>query len=260
MPRFLPEPDYQHGNIPRTAVLLVNLGTPDAPTPSAVRRYLKQFLSDPRVVEIPRALWWLILNLIILNVRPAKSARKYAAIWQTEGSPLRFHTQRQTNLLAENLRRRVASPLVVDYAMRYGNPGIAETLSKLKQQGCDRILFLPLYPQYAASTTATAVDELAGWLRATRTAPEVRTVRHYHDHPGYIAALASSIREYWAREGRPDKLLLSFHGLPRYSLTRGDPYYCECHTTARLLAESLGLADGFWKITFQSRFGFAKCH
>ncbi len=255
MPQFLPEPPHLHTNVPKTAVLLVNLGTPDAPTPGAVRRYLKEFLSDPRVVEIPKPLWWIILNLVILNVRPAKSAKKYAAVWQAEGSPLRFHTERQARLLGENLARHLASPLVVDYAMRYGNPGIAGTLAKLKAQGCDRILFLPLYPQYAASTTATAIDELARWLRSTRNVPEIRTVRHFHDHPAYIAALASSVTEHWSRAGRPDKLLMSFHGLPQYTLSRGDPYHCECHKTARLLAEALGLEDDFWQISFQSRFG-----
>ncbi len=258
MPQFLPEPPYQHSNVAKTAVLLVNLGTPDAPKASALRRYLKEFLSDPRVVEIPRPLWWLILNLIILNVRPAKSAKKYASIWQPDGSPLRFHTERQARLLAENLAARVKSPLVVDYAMRYGSPGIAGTLTRLKQQGCDRILFLPLYPQYAASTTAAAIDELARWLQQTRTVPEVRTVSHFHDHRAYIAALAASVTEHWAREGRPDKLIMSFHGLPRYTLSRGDPYHCECHKSARLLAEALELDKDFWKITFQSRFGKAE--
>jgi ferrochelatase len=258
MPQFLPEPPHQHSNVAKTAVLLVNLGTPDAPTAPALRRYLKQFLSDPRVVEIPKLLWWLILNLIILNIRPAKSAQKYASIWQKDGSPLRFHTERQARLLGENLAGRTKSPLVVDYAMRYGNPGIADTLDRLKRQGCDRILFLPLYPQYAASTTATAVDELAGWLTKTRAVPEVRTVNHFHDHAAYIAALAASVQEHWAREGRPDKLIMSFHGLPRYTLLRGDPYHCECHKSARLLAEALGLDADFWKITFQSRFGKAE--
>ena len=255
MPQFLPEPNYQHTNTSKTAVLLVNLGTPDAPTREAVRRYLKQFLSDPRVVEIPRALWWLILNLVILNVRPGKSAKKYASIWQAEGSPLRFHTERQARMLGEHLAKKIASPLVVDYAMRYGNPGITDALNRLKAQGCDRILFLPLYPQYAASTTATAIDELARWLCATRNVPEVRTVRHFHDHPAYIGALAASVKEHWSREGRPDKLLMSFHGLPRYTLSRGDPYHCECHKSARMLAEALGLDDHSWKISFQSRFG-----
>lgn len=255
MPQFLPEPPHQHTTVAKTAVLLVNLGTPDAPTATAVRRYLKEFLSDPRVVEIPKILWWLILNLVILTVRPGKSARKYTLIWQNEGSPLRFHTDRQARLLAEKLAERVNSPLVVDYAMRYGKPGIADTLSRLKEKGCERILFLPLYPQYAASTTATAVDEMARWLRMTRTIPEVRTVKHFHDHPAYIAALAASLNDHWARHGRPDKLIMSFHGLPRYTLSRGDPYHCECHKTARLLAQALGLEADFWKITFQSRFG-----
>ena len=258
MPRFAPEPPFEHGTQAKAAVLLVNLGTPEAPTAPAVRRYLKQFLGDPRVVEIPRAVWLPILHGIILNVRPKQSARKYARIWSNEGSPLMVHTVRQARLLAGYLAERVRSPLVVDHAMRYGEPSIGAVLARLKASGCDRILVLPLYPQYAASTTATAFDEVARFLLRTRNAPEVRTVRHFHDHPAYVAALAAQVREHWDRNGRPDKLLMSFHGLPRYTLDKGDPYHCECQKTGRLLAEALQLADSQWKLTFQSRFGRAE--
>jgi len=255
MPRYEPEPPFAHGSNFSTAVLLVNLGTPEEPTPRAVRRYLKEFLSDPRVVEIPRLVWWPILHGVILNTRPKQSARKYARIWDNEGSPLRVHTERQTRLLAGYLGERIRSPLVVDYAMRYGGPSIATKLASLKAAGCDRILVLPLYPQYAASTTATAFDEVARFVQRTRAVPEFRLVRHFHDHPAYVAALADQVSEHWGKTGRPDKLLMSFHGLPRYTLARGDPYHCECQKTARLLAESLQLEDSDWQLAFQSRFG-----
>ena len=256
--RFLAEPAYTHGAPARSAILLVNLGTPDAPTRSAVRRYLKEFLSDPRVVEIPRPLWWLILNGIILNLRPAKSAAKYAQIWDQEGSPLRLHTERQTKLLRGYLGEQGHSALVVDFAMRYGNPAIAQVLDTLKRQGCERILVLPLYPQYAASTTATTFDAVSAQCRRTRNIPELRFVKHFHDHPAYIAALAEGVRRYWAQHGQPDRLLMSFHGLPRFSLERGDPYHCECQKTARLLAEALALPQERYQISFQSRFGAAE--
>jgi ferrochelatase len=257
--RFSKEPSFSHGTVPAlgatTAVLYCNLGTPDAPTPAAVRRYLKEFLSDPRVVEIPRIAWWPILHGVVLNVRPRQSARKYAAIWDNAGSPLKLHTERQTRLLGEFLAGGVGSPLVVDYSMRYGEPSIATVLARLKAAGCDRILVLPLYPQYAASSTATAFDEVARHLTRTRNQPEMRWVKHFHDHPAYIAALAAQVREHWEKNGRGDKLLFSFHGLPRYTLERGDPYHCECQKTARLVAESLELAEGDWQLAFQSRFG-----
>lgn len=261
MPRLLPEPPYQHGSATKTAILLVNLGTPEAPTGPALRRYLKQFLSDPRVVEIPHLLWWPILNGIILNVRPKKSAAKYAAIWTPAGSPLKVHTEQQAGLLSNELKQRLGTAgehLIVDWAMRYGNPSIGEHLSKLKAAGADRILLLPLYPQYAGSTTATAIDAAAAWLTHTRNQPELRYVRAFADHPGYIAALAASVREHWAKHGRPDKLLMSFHGVPRATLERGDPYHCECQQTGRLLAEALGLSEHDWLLTFQSRFGKAQ--
>ena len=248
-------PSFRHGTIPRTGILLVNLGTPDAPTPKAVRRYLKEFLSDPRVVEIPRLVWWPILNGIILNVRPAQSARKYASVWTTEGSPLRVHTERQAKLVAGYLSRNVRSPFSVAWAMRYGSPSIADGLTELRNAGCDRILMVPLYPQYAASTTATAYDEVGRVLSGQRNLPALRMVRSFHRHPGYIEALADSVRKHWTQNGRGDKLLMSFHGLPRYTLEKGDPYFCECHVTARLLAEALGLEDHAWQLSFQSRFG-----
>jgi ferrochelatase len=258
MPRFHPEPPHTHGSPQRTAIVLVNLGTPEAPTAPALRRYLKQFLSDPRVVEIPRPIWWLILNGIILNTRPAKSAAKYASIWMEGGSPLKVYTERQAKLLQELLDQRGLGELRVEWAMRYGAPGIQDTLDRLKRGGVQRILILPLYPQYAASTTASVMDEVADWIKRTRNLSELRLVRNYHDHPAYIAALVANVREHWASSGRGDVLLMSFHGLPRRSLDLGDPYFCECHKTGRLLAEALELPESAYRITFQSRFGRAE--
>ena len=254
----LKEPDYSHGQQAKTGVLLVNLGTPEAPTKAALRPYLKQFLSDPRVVEIPRAIWWLILNGIILNTRPKKSAEKYASIWTSDGSPLKVHTEKQAKLLKGWLGEKLASPLMVEYAMRYGNPSIPDTLAKMKVAGCERILILPAYPQYAASSTATAFDAAFDWLKQTRNQPALRTVKHYHDHPAYIHALAANIRDQWQMHGRPDVLVMSFHGVPRYTLDKGDPYHCECQKTGRLLAEALGLEPKHVRLTFQSRFGRAE--
>ncbi len=255
---YRPEPEFEHGSAPRTALLLINLGTPDAPTFWPVRRYLKQFLSDPRVVEIPRALWWLILNGIILWLRPAASARKYAAIWSNEGSPLRVHGER----LAEALRRRLSASaqagMLVEHAMRYGNPSIESALSRLHAAGAQRILIMPMYPQYAASTTGAAYDAVGDWLRSIRNVPEIRWIRHFHDHPAYIGALARLLTRHWEKHGKPARLLMSFHGLPRYTLNKGDPYHCECQKTARLLAESMGLAPKEWQLAFQSRFGKAR--
>ena len=256
--RYLPEPKYEHGRVPKTGVLLLNLGTPQAPTPSAVREYLRQFLADPRVVEIPRLVWSPILHGIVLRVRPRKSARRYASIWTPEGSPLKLHTERQTKLLRGYLGTQIRSPFTVEYAMRYGEPSIAATLARLKREDCERILLLPLYPQYSASTTASAIDAAMEAWRRTRDIPEVRIVKHFHDDAGYIGALGNQVRAHWRENGRPEKLIVSFHGLPRRSLELGDPYHCECQKTARLLAEDLELADGQWAIGFQSRFGAAE--
>jgi ferrochelatase len=259
MPRFHPEPPARPGASPATAVVLVNLGTPDAATAPALRRYLRQFLADPRVVEIPRLLWWPILHGLILPRRPAQSAAKYTAIWQAEGSPLRFHTERQAKLLKGLLGER-GQRVMVAWAMRYGQPAIGDVLAGLKAEGIRRILLLPMYPQYAASTTATVVDDACRWLQQTRNQPEMRFVRDFHDHPGYIAALEHTVRLHWQRHGPlgpDDRLLLSFHGLPQRSADLGDPYPAECQTSGRLLAERLRLPPGQWQIGFQSRFGKA---
>lgn len=252
------EPSYTHGEQPRVGILLINLGTPDAPTAPALRRYLKQFLSDRRVVEIPRAIWWLILNGIILNIRPRKSAEKYAQIWTQDGSPLLVHTQKQAKLLQGYLSTHIASPYAVEFGMRYGSNSIALAIEKLKARNCDRILVFPLYPQYAASSSASAMDAVWQVLQHSRNVPAIRSIKHYHDHPAYIAALAQSVRQHWAENGRPDKLIMSFHGVPRYTLNKGDPYHCECHKTGRLLAEALGLEKNQYLICFQSRFGKAE--
>jgi len=252
------EPEFAHGTPARTGILLINLGTPDAPTAKAVRPYLKEFLGDPRVVEIPKLIWWLILNVIILNVRPKKSAAKYATIWTSEGSPLRVHTEKQAALLQGYLGERSKAPFVVEYAMRYGNPGISQVLRKLREQNCQRILIVPMYPQYAASSTATAFDIVFDEFRQMRNTPALRTIKNFHDHPGYIKSLASNITDYWMKNGRPDKLVMSFHGVPQYTLEKGDPYHCECQKTGRLLAQELGLKPGQYQLSFQSRFGKAE--
>lgn len=255
---FPPEPPYTHGSLAKLGILLINLGTPSAPTPSALRVYLREFLSDRRVIEIPSAVWWPILHGVILRTRPKKSAAKYAQIWSNEGSPLLVHTRKQAKLLQGYLGERSRTPMVVDYAMRYGEPRIPEVLRKLQAQGCDRILVMPLYPQYAASSTGTALEKVLAVTAGMRNMPALRTIKHFHDDPGYIAALAQSISDFWVQNGRPDKLLMSFHGVPRYTLNRGDPYHCECQKTARLLAERLGLKPDQYAITFQSRFGRAE--
>ena len=252
-----PEPPYTHGSAERCAILLVNLGTPDAPTAAALRRYLAQFLWDPRVVEIPRPIWWLILHGVILRTRPAKSAAKYAAIWTEAGSPLLSWTLRQADGLQATLRDR-GHAVTVRPAMRYGQPALDQTLDALRADGMTRLLVLPLYPQYAAATTASTIDAVANWARRVRRAPELRFVNHYHDDPGYIGALAASVHAHWAQHGRGRRLVMSFHGVPARSLALGDPYHCECHKTGRLLAEALGLGKDDYLVTFQSRLGRAK--
>jgi protoporphyrin/coproporphyrin ferrochelatase len=251
------EPGYRHGSAARTAVVLVNLGTPDEPTAPALRRYLAEFLSDPRVVEIPKLVWWLILNGVILRTRPAKSAAKYASVWTPEGSPLLVWTKRQTEAVAQHLQDS-GHHLLVRHAMRYGNPSLPSVLDDLRAQGATRVLILPLYPQYAAATTASVNDKVMQWSLQSRRVPEFRFVGEYHDDPGYIAALATRLQAHWQEHGRADKLVLSFHGVPERSLKLGDPYHCQCHKTARLLAAHLGLDKDQMLVTFQSRFGKAK--
>ncbi|WP_342128387.1 ferrochelatase [Hydrogenophaga sp. OTU3427] len=254
---FRPEPEHTHGQPATTAVLLCNLGTPDEATAPAVRRYLAEFLGDGRVVEIPKPLWWLILHGIILRVRPAKSAAKYASIWTPEGSPLKVWTEKQATLLRGFLGER-GHQVLVRHAMRYGSPSIAAQLDALKAEGATRILILPLYPQYSGTTTASVMDAVYDWGRKVRHLPELRFVNRYHDDAGYIAALAASVRQHWMAHGQPDKLVMSFHGVPERTLHLGDPYHCECLKTGRLLAEALGLAKDRYVVTFQSRFGKAK--
>lgn len=254
---FIKEPSHAHGKIAKTAVVLINLGTPDAPTATAVRRYLKEFLWDHRVVEIPRAIWWLILNLIILPFRSGKSAEKYASIWSKDGSPLKIHTEKQALLLQGYLGER-GHDVRVSYAMRYGSNNIPEVLSKLKVEGYERLLILPAYPQYSSTTTASNFDAVFRHYQQVRNVPELRFIRNYHDHQAYIQALKHSILNYWQSNGRPEKLVMSFHGLPKAFLLRGDPYHCECYKTARLLAEQLGLSKDHYVVSFQSRLGRAE--
>ncbi len=255
MSGFRASPPHHHGTPAKTGVLLVNLGTPEAPTAQAVKPYLREFLSDPAVVELPHIIWQPLLHLFVLTTRPRRTAEKYAEIWMAEGSPLKIHTERQTKLLRGYLGERIRAPLAVEYAMRYGRPTIGEKLDALIAQGCDRILIVPLYPQYAASTVGSTCTAVFRHVATLRRMPALRTVTHFHDHPGYITALAQSVREHWSRNGRPDLLLMSFHGVPRYTLTKGDPYQCECQKTARLLARALDLAENAYRVCFQSRFG-----
>jgi len=249
--------DHPDAPVGKVAVLLVNLGTPDAPEPGAVKRYLKEFLSDRRVIEISPLVWQPILRGIILNTRPKKSAHAYAQVWSAEGSPLAAITRRQ----AEALQARLGAGVTVDWAMRYGNPSIADKLAALKDAGHDRILFAPLYPQYSAATTATAIDALGAALAAMRWQPAIRTLPPYHDAPSYIDALAADIgRQIDRLTFAPEVLLLSFHGMPERTLHLGDPYHCHCQKTSRLLAEALAprFPDMRIDTTFQSRFGRAK--
>jgi protoporphyrin/coproporphyrin ferrochelatase len=255
MAYYNPEPPFSHGDQLKVGILIANLGTPDAPSAKALRPYLRQFLSDTRVVEIPRAIWWFVLNGIILLIRPKKSAAKYAQVWTNEGSPLLVHAQKQTQLLRGFLAQKIKSPFAVELGMRYGNPSMQSAIEKLKAQHCDRILVFPLYPQYAASSTASSFDSVWRVLLKMRNMPGIRTIRSYHDHPAYIAALAKSVQTHWQINGKPSKLVMSFHGVPKMHLTKGDPYHCACQKTGRLLAEALDLGKDDYVIAFQSRFG-----
>ncbi|AXQ15173.1 ferrochelatase [Shewanella algae] len=249
--------DKGHAGRGKTGILLLNLGTPDAPTPAAVRRYLAEFLSDPRVVEIPKALWKLILHGIILRVRPAKSAALYREVWTDKGSPLMDISERQTQALAEKLKAEGVEAEVA-LAMRYGNPAVGDVLKRLHNQGVDKLVVLPLYPQYAGPTTGSAFDAIAKELTQWRYLPSLHFIHTYHDNPLFIEALAESIEVDFAQHGKPQKLVLSYHGMPERNLKLGDPYYCFCIKTSRLLAERLGLAEDDVISSFQSRFGKAK--
>jgi ferrochelatase len=247
--------DFDHSSPERLGVLLVNLGTPSAPTKAAVRRYLKEFLWDPRVVEVPRPIWWLILNGVILNLRPRRSAHAYQTVWTEAGSPLLVNSRAQQGALQVALDERLPGPVSVALGMRYGEPSIASGLAELRDRGARRLLVLPLYPQYSATTTASVFDAVTTELQRWRWLPELRLVNHYHDEPDYIAALADSVRRFQRQHGEPDRLLMSFHGVPKRYLLAGDPYHCECQKTGRLLAHALGLVPEEWALSFQSRVG-----
>mgnify|MGYP003333781897 CR=1 FL=1 len=253
--KYLGQSDYQHATVPRIGVLLTNLGTPEAPTAKALKPYLKQFLWDPRVVEVPRPIWWLILNGIILNTRPKRSAEAYSAVWNERGSPLLAHLEDQVAGVSAQLTSQHGDRFVVRGAMRYGSPAIADVLTEMFEAGVQKLVVLPLYPQYAASTTATVNDELFKWALDLRWQPAIRTAPPWHDHPAYIKALANSVRAAVKQHGTPDELVVSFHGIPKSYFVAGDPYHCHCMKTARLLREALKWDEAHFHPTFQSRFG-----
>ncbi|NCA69794.1 MAG: ferrochelatase [Sphingobacteriia bacterium] len=252
---YINTPDFRHETPECLGILLVNLGTPDAPTVAAVRRYLAQFLSDPRVVEFPRALWLPLLHGVILRTRPARSARAYQKVWREDGSPLLSIAGRQAAGLQALLEQRWGGPVKVALGMRYGNPAIAAALDELRQANARRLLVLPLYPQYSGSTTASVIDAVMRELARWRWLPELRWINQYHDEPAYLEAIAASIRRHWAEHGVPERLLFSFHGIPKDYFEQGDPYFCQCQKTARLVTERLGLTRERWELTFQSRVG-----
>lgn len=245
---------FSHKDQPSTGILVTNLGTPDAPTPAALRRYLREFLWDPRIVDLPRPLWWMLLQVILL-IRPGRSAAAYEKIWTEQGSPLLDISRRQLQAISGKLQSELSQPVVVELGMRYGQPSIADALNRLHEAHAQRVLVLPLYPQYSSSTTASTFDAVAAAVKHRRWVPELRFINSYHDDPHYIAALAASLREAWKSRAPADRLIFSFHGTPQRFLTTGDPYYCQCQATARLVAEHLQLKDEQWQVTFQSIFG-----
>ncbi len=247
--------NFRHDAPDCMGVLLVNLGTPDSPERGDVRRYLKEFLWDPRVVEVPRPIWWLVLNGVILNTRPGRSAAAYRKIWTPDGSPLLVLSQRQKTALQTRLSDSCPGPVKVALAMRYGNPSIAAGLADLQAAGARRIIVLPLYPQYSATTTASIFDAVTAYFHKQRWLPELRFINHYHDDAAYVRALAATVEQHWEEHGRSDLLLMSFHGIPREYFEKGDPYHCECQKTGRLLADALGLGTEQWRLSFQSRLG-----
>lgn len=248
---------FKHGQTVKTGILLCNLGTPTNPDKKSVKKYLKQFLSDQRVVELPKILWWLILNVIILNTRPKRSAHAYAKIWTEKGSPLLFYSDNLTKALNHHLERE--TPWVtVSLGMRYGTPSILDALEKLIADGARQIIIIPMFPQYASATTGSILQLVFNYLSRLRWIPKTRYTTNYHNHPIYIKGLSDSIRNHWEKNGRPEKLLYSFHGIPESTFLEGDPYHCQCHETARLVSQALNLKTDFWSVSFQSRVGFAK--
>ncbi len=252
---FSVEPDYAHGQVPAVGILLVQLGTPEAPTAKAVRPYLKQFLSDPRVIELPRLLWWLILHCFVLTTRPRASARLYANVWTDEGSPLLVISRRITEAVSRRLQDEVGTPTEVALGMTYGEPSIPGALHRLRAKGCRRILVFPLFSRYSSSSTGAVFDAVMRELMTWRWVPEIRTIHGYQDEPAFIRALAGSIREQWLEGDEPDLLLTSYHGIPKRYFENGDPHHCQCHKISRLLAEELSLPEDRYQVTFQSRLG-----
>ncbi len=246
---------YTHSSQGKCGILLVNLGSPAAPTALAVRKYLAQFLADPRVVETNRLIWWFALHGVILRIRPSRAAKAYQKIWTDDGSPLIHLSRLQTHALQNKFNQLFQGHVITDLAMTYGDPSIKSGLEALRRAGATRLLILPLYPQYSATTTAAVFDEVTRVLRHWRWLPELRFINQYHDHPEYIQALANSIRQHWQQQPRGDKLLFSFHGIPQRYIDNGDPYFCHCQKTARLVAEELDLNENSWQLVFQSRFG-----
>ncbi|MFK7852884.1 MAG: ferrochelatase [Granulosicoccus sp.] len=254
--KYIGTPDFQHGTEERLGVLLVNLGTPEAPETGAVRRYLAEFLSDPRIIELPRWLWNIILHGVILRVRPSRSAKAYQEVWSEEtGSPLLSISKQQTAALHVALKQRFGDQIVVELGMRYGNPSIDSAIEKLAKANVRRLIVLPMYPQYSGTTTASVFDAVTSRMQKTRWIPELRFINQFCDQPDFISALAQSVRESWEQNGRGDLLITSYHGIPKRYLTSGDPYHCLCHKTTRLLADELGLTSDQYRVVFQSRVG-----
>ena len=253
--QFKGQSDFKHTSKARIGVLITNLGTPQAPTKKALKAYLKEFLSDPRVVELPKVLWWLILNGVILNIRPKRSAKAYAGVWTDEGSPLMVHSQNQVKALRENLKAVYGDDVVVELAMRYGQPSINNALDKMQDQGVTKLVVLPLYPQYSASTSASTFDAIAKDFMKRRLLPDFRFISHYHDNTHYITAMANKIQKHWDSHGKPDKFIFSYHGIPRKYVDKGDPYLVECEITSKLIADKLDLKKEEFMTCFQSRFG-----
>ncbi|MEW6998283.1 ferrochelatase [Colwelliaceae bacterium BS250] len=242
----------------KTGVLLTNLGTPDAPTATALKVYLREFLSDPRVVEIPRLVWMIILHGVILRIRPAKSAKLYESIWTDDGSPLLAISKKQQQKVAAQIKESYGDEVDVALAMRYGNPSISKALQRFQQLGVHKIIVLPLYPQYAGPTTGSTFDAITKEIKQWRWIPSLHFISSYHDNDDYVTSLANSIKEHFQQHGKPDRLLFSYHGMPKLFLENGDPYFCFCHKTTRLVAEKLGLSNDEYVVSFQSRFGKAE--
>ncbi|MDX1490911.1 MAG: ferrochelatase [Pseudohongiellaceae bacterium] len=252
---FQGSPEFTHQQPDKIGVLITNLGTPDAPTTPALRKYLSEFLADPRVVEAPRLIWWFALHGVILRIRPSRSAKAYKTVFTEEGSPLLVHTRNQSAALAKEMQARGREDVIVDFAMRYGNPSMSSVLESMFQRGVRKLLVLPLYPQYSGSTAASTFDAINADFAKRRWIPDLRFVSHYHDYKPYIQSAAARIREHWEAHGRADKLMFSYHGVPKRYLSSGDPYHCECYKSSRLIAQELGLNEGEYITTFQSRFG-----